>query len=103
MIIYNTTYHVADSKEREFIEWLRSVYIPRAIESGELTLPQLTLVMSGETGNGGNSYSLQFHATSVETLEIWYHKTGINLVQEIERIFSQNVVGFSTLMQKIEL
>ena len=103
MIIYNTTYHVADEREREFIDWLRSHYIPRAIESGELTMPQLTLVMSNEPGKHGNSYSLQFHAPSVEALEIWYRKTGIRLVEEIESTFSQHVVGFSTLMQKLEI
>lgn len=104
MIIYNTTYHVANTREQEFVEWIRSEYIPRAIESGELSLPQLTLVMSAEAEqNGGNSYSLQFHAASVEMLEIWYRKTGLSLVKEIESRFSQEVAGFSTLMQKIEL
>lgn len=103
MIIYNTTYHVAEAKEQEFISWLRSVYIPRATASGELSAPQLTLVMGNEQDKQGNSYSLQFHVPSVETLEIWYRKTGINLVKEIESSFNQHVMGFSTLMQKLEL
>lgn len=103
MIIYNTTYHVAETREEEFIQWLRSEYIPRAIAGGELSSPQLTLVMSNEPDRQGNSYSLQFHAPSVEALEIWYRKTGIALVKEIESTFSQHVMGFSTLMQKLDL
>ena len=103
MIIFNTTYHVSDSREREFIEWVKSSYIPKAVQCGTLTQPQFTLIMGREEGGDGNSYSLQFHAPSVDALEVWYRRTGAALVAEIERQFGTHVAGFSTLMQKIEI
>ena len=102
MVIYNTTYHVADSREREFVEWIRASYIPRAVECGTLSKPQLALVMGREEGSDGNSYSLQFHAEGVDALEAWYRRTGAALVEEIERRFGTHVLGFSTLMTVIE-
>ncbi len=102
MVVFNTTYHVADSHEREFIEWIRSSYIPRAVECGTLSRPQLALVMGREEGSDGNSYSLQFHAEGVDALEAWYRRTGAGLVAEIESRFGSHVVGFSTLLTVIE-
>lgn len=99
MIIYNTTYHIADSHECEFVEWIKSRYIPRAVECGTLTQPQLALVMGREEGSDGNSYSLQFHVQGVDALESWYRRTGAVLVSELERQFGTHVAGFSTLMQ----
>lgn len=102
MVVYNTTYHVADSHEREFIEWIRSCFIPRAVECGTLVRPQLALVMGREEGSDGNSYSLQFHVQSVDALEVWYRRTGAALVSELERQFGSHVAGFSTLMTVID-
>ena len=103
MIIFNTTYHVADAREKECIEWVKSAYIPRALESGALSCPQLSLVMGREPGSDGNSYSLQFQVPSVDALEVWYRRTGSALVAEIERQFAGHVAGFSTLMQKMDI
>ena len=103
MIIYNTTYHAITSVEDRFIEWLRTEYIPRAMASGELSLPQLTSIMTDERDAEGKSYALQFHAPSVDILEIWYRRTGVGLLAEMRGLFKDDVVGFSTLMEKLEL
>ena len=51
----------------------------------------------------GKSFALQFHAPSIEVLEIWYRRTGATLLAEMRKIFNEDVVGFSTLMEKLEL
>ena len=103
MIIYNTTYHAGVNVEDKFIKWLRTEYIPRALASGELSLPQLTCVMSDRREVEGKSFALQFHAPSIEVLEIWYRRTGATLLAEMRKIFNEDVVGFSALMEKLEL
>ena len=40
MIIYNTTYQVADAVKDDFIAWLRSEYVPRATADRLLLVPQ---------------------------------------------------------------
>ena len=94
---------MADARERVFVERVKTAYIPRALESGELRNPPLTLVMGRVPGTDGNSYSLQFYVESVDALQVWYRRPGSALVAEIEQRFSTHVAGFSTLMQKIEL
>ncbi len=103
MIIYNTTYHAGINVEKQFIEWLKTEYIPKAVAGGELSLPQLTCIMSDNRETEGKSFALQFHAPSVDVLEIWYRRTGAALLAEMRKIFNEEVVGFSTLMEKLEL
>lgn len=103
MIIFNTTYHVSREKEKEFLSWIRTEYIPRAVAEGVLSRPQIALVMTDDNQNEGQSYSLQFDVPSIEALEVWYRKTGMELVKNIESQFMQHVAGFSTLMQKLDL
>lgn len=102
MIIYNTTYHVETAIASQFIAWLKDFYIPSATESKHLTQPQLTKILSAQEDEG-ESYSLQFKADSVVILESWYRNVGCKLVDSLTAKFGQKVVGFSTLMQTIEI
>lgn len=103
MVIYNTTYHVSQSVAEDFLDWLRREYIPVVISGGELSLPQLTCIITDDPEAEGNSYALQFHALSVEALEIWYRRTGAHLLEEMTKRFGQDVAGFSTLMEKLDI
>lgn len=102
MIIYNTTYHIHSQSDTEFIDWIKSRYIPIAIESGLLASPQLALIMSDKKDEG-LSYSLQFKVESMDILEKWYKETGLGLVKELETKFSNHIAGFSTLMSLIDI
>ena len=101
MIIYNTTYHVSQETEGKFVEWLKCEYIAEAIKSGVLIDPQLVKIL-GET-EGGNSYSLQFKCESIDLLDTWYSETGRDLLEKMLSKFGQQVTGFSTLMELINL
>ena len=57
MIIFNTTYHVADAVKDDFIAWLRSEYVPRATAERLLLVPQLPRIIGSER-DGGASYAL---------------------------------------------
>ena len=48
MIIYNTTFHADKSIDKEFIEWIRREYIPKALAGGILAEPRLTRVFDTE-------------------------------------------------------
>ena len=102
MIIYNTTYHVADAVKDDFIAWLRSEYVPRATADRLLLVPQLTRIIGSER-DGGSSYALQFRAMSANSLEIWHRTTGKALANDLTRRYGNNVVGFATMMEKIDV
>lgn len=99
MYIFNTTYHAHNSCADKFIQWLRDTYIPKALDSCLLIEPQLSLIMATQQGDEGSSYSLQFKVSDLNVLEKWYGETGTFLIKEMQQEFSQNVAGFSTIME----
>lgn len=103
MYIFNTTYHAAGAHIDTFLEWIKKEYITRAIQSKQLSDPQLALIMAKEDGSDGNNYSLQFKVESIDILESWYKETGSSLLNEMHLKFGHQVSGFSTIMKIIEL
>ena len=49
------------------------------------------------------SYSVQFHVKNPETLEYWMQSEGRDLQQELVNRFGAKLVGFSTLLEEIDL
>jgi len=89
------------TEEGNCLSWLRNHYIPQALTSGELHTPLLTKIISSQ--NEGVNYSLQLHVADMQILEQWYAQTGDNLHIELTRKFGEKVVGFSTLLEKVEI
>lgn len=102
MIVYNTTYHAHNAIAEEFLAWLKSNYIPKAVCDGRLAEPRLTTVMNAEESDGIN-YSLQFRSESTDVLRNWYEEVGDDLLVELSNTFGQKVAGFSTLLEEIDL
>ncbi len=102
MIVYNTTFHAHLDVVQDFLDWLRTVYVPRAIADGRLSEPRLTFVLNAEESDGHN-YSLQFRAADVDVLRDWYAAVGDDLVMEMAGRFGDKVAGFSTLLEEVGL
>jgi hypothetical protein len=101
MIIFNTTFCADTSEEENCLHWIRQHYIPRAITSGDMHSPLLSKIMSDHTE--GVNYSLQLHVADMQILEKWYEHTGDKLHTDLCKKFGEKVVGFSTLLKKIEI
>lgn len=102
MIVYNTTFHVDKEILEECLAFLREHYIPKAAKSGFLHSPRLMRVMNqGE--DEGVSLSVQFHVKNVDTLNYWLQKEGAAIHKALTGRFGQRLVGFSTLLEEIDL
>ncbi len=101
MIIYNTTFHVSNAITNEFIDWLKMRYLPQATAEGLTHSPQLTRIMGNH--EDGTSYALQLQANSLSELQRWHRTTGKNIMSELTSHFGNAVVGFTTMMEKLEL
>jgi hypothetical protein len=101
MIIFNTTYCLDHSVVKTGLIWLKESYIPKALDSGQIHTPRLSKILSDETD--GINYSLQFLVESIEVLEVWYQSTGDLLHQDMVSIFGDKMLGFSTLLEEVEL
>ena len=73
-----------------------------ALADGRLSEARLTRVLNAEDSDGVN-YSLQFRADNLDTLHGWYAEVGDELVVAMARKFGQQVAGFSTLLEEVEL
>ncbi len=102
MIIYNTTYTVANADARNFIIWVHEAYIPKAQEGGILRNARLMQILTHKDPET-ECFSLQFEVESTALLQKWYAQNGKALVDDLLQTFGENVVGFSTLMNDVTL
>lgn len=102
MIIFNTTFQISNGLQDSFIEWLKTEYIPLAIQSQILFNPLLSQVLVQEEIEG-ECYALQFHVQNLENLNRWYEQYGKGLNEKLSKKFASEAVGFSTVLQTIEL
>lgn len=102
MLIFNTTFHIDDDIHDACIQYLKSVYVAQALASGFLHSPRLTLIHA-QHEEGGTSYSLQLMVKNKEVLDYWHQNIGQGLDEEMKRLFGNKIVGFSTLLEEIEL
>lgn len=102
MIVFNTTYHADNARKEEFIEWLKAVYIPAVLGHGALQEPRLTRIFA-EDESEGTSLSLQFNSPDTDTLQRWHRECGEPLLDDMRERFGNQVLGFSTLLEVIDL
>lgn len=100
-MIHNTTYLVGKESEQRFLQWLRSNYIPAAIETGLVYDAKLMKVLTTE--EEGISYSLQFTSKDVRDLNTF--KKGFFASNELElrSQFGERVLYFSTILKPCEI
>jgi hypothetical protein len=103
MIIYHTTFHLSDEIYPEGLNYLKATYIPAVTRSGRLHSPKMQRVLNEEGGSGGVSLSVRFSVENMVILEEWMRKEGVRLQQEMAEKFRDQIAGFSTLLEVMEL
>lgn len=103
MLVFYTTFHLSHKKYEEGLAYLRTVYIPAAIRSGLLRSPRLQRVVHEMEGAEGVSVSVQFGVSDEKTLQAWMRDEGTVLHQELIARFGEEMAGFSTLLEELEL
>lgn len=102
MIIFNTTFHVEENVCDDYINFIKEVYIIRAVSSGFMHEPRFARIHA-QHEESGSSYSLQFKVKNVDTLNHWYAIEGEALQKEITDRFGNKALGFVTLLEEIAL
>lgn len=98
MLIYNTSYHLAEDLEKNFLIWMKKVHIPETKQEGTLKNPRLCKILSHQQP-GDVSYTLQWEVEDSTTLHRWHIKHGEVAASEINKIFNEKVMFFHTLMR----
>lgn len=100
MLIYNTTYHLEEEVEENFIIWLKEVLIPEVEQQEALRNPRICKILTAQE-DGQVSYSLQWEVENSTILHRWHIKHGTHAKDQIKKIFQEKVLGFDTLMKKV--
>ncbi len=101
MILYNTTFHVEERIETQFVAWLKSVFITSADKAG-LKAPMLArLVNSVEPGCV--SYALHFDAPDMECVNLWEEGGRQKLLDDMFARWQYSALAFSTPMERVDL
>ncbi len=97
MILFNTTFLVHPSVDDEFHRWVKTVFIPEAVESGVFLEPMLSRILGVEAD--GNSYALQFKSQSLRDAEQWNVTTGDKLKGALFVRHGEKMLSFCTFME----
>ncbi len=102
MILYNTTFHVEMETYDEFVEFLKSNFIPASIKSGLLSSPRLSHVVDDKSDEG-LSIALEFKVINIDTLNEWHRLENEIVYRPMFEKFKDRFIGFSTILQMIDI
>lgn len=103
MITYNTTFMLAPELEGQFLQFLREVYVPGIVGQAVLSNPQLKRIARESGEEDALSLALSFEAESGDALIGYLGGEGVVYPMQLIQTFGEQVVGFTTIMEHIEL
>lgn len=98
MLIYNTTYLVADRQFGPWMKWIREEHIPFMLECG-FEKPQLAKVLNADADQEGTSVTVQFQIENLHKLSLWDEEYAESLMSEMAERFGAEVLSFSTVLE----
>ena len=100
MYIYNITFNVDKEIEKEWLEYIKKIFIPAMLKSGLLHTALTSKIMVDETQ--GNSYSIQFSANNKKDLDKFIQNELYPLLHKLHLKFSPKMVYFATELEVID-
>lgn len=100
MMIYNTTYTVAQSEAQNLVIYVHEVMLPAALASGAVAHPRLLRILSHKE-ESTECFSLEFETEDTAALHRWYTEVGAKLNAEMLKVFTDRVIGFPTIMEVV--
>ncbi len=101
MLIYNTTYHIEENLAKNFLIWIKEVYLPEVEKRALLRSPRILHILNFKEQDSC-SYSVQFEVDNSADLHRWHIEKGTTMHDELMKLFKDKVVAFSTLMEVVE-
>ncbi|HTN69422.1 MAG TPA: DUF4286 family protein [Dysgonamonadaceae bacterium] len=102
MVTLNTTFQVEEDVHLDFLAYLKHTYISEAKTDKLMSNARLCKVHA-HIVEEGHSYSVQFTFESLDDLETWDQTMGKKLNEELLQRFTNRIMGFSTLLEEIDL
>jgi len=99
VIIYNVTVGIDSDAEKEWLEWMNEVHIPKVMATGMFQRYDIYKVLSHEGDEA--SYSIQYISDSMEKVEKYLNDFAPTLAREHLERYQHKHVAFRTLLEKV--
>lgn len=99
MILYNITVIIDEGVEKDWLQWVRQVFIPKALSTNLLVSNRILKVL--DSPNEGVTYCLQFIADNINSYNEFRDSQAPALLESHTQQFQNNAVYFSTIMEFI--
>lgn len=99
MIIYNVTVKVENNVHDEWFSWMKTVHIPDVLKTGKFLENKMCKVLVDDTD--GITYSIQYTAKDMETLEAYFEQDAPALQAEHTTRYKDKFVAFRTLLEVV--
>ena len=100
MILYNTTYSVANEVAHDWLRWMKRFFIPAALAT-ELPVSHKILRLLTELDNGGTTYSVQLDFDTMADYATYQEFHADALRQRIQHRFGNQFISFDTLLEDV--
>lgn len=102
MYIYNVTINIDESVHDPWLAWMRTCHIPQMLATGKFTQAKMCRVLVEEE-TGGITYSIQYTARDLETLQSYYEQDAGRLREDANHKFNEKFVAFRTEMEVVDV
>lgn len=102
MVLYNTTFIFAPSRQSDFLDFMRTVYLPALQQHASVSELRLHRIQPREEDEESVSYALHYYTPSEFHLQELLSDLGLNLAQQLVDRFGEEVIGFSTIMHTVD-
>ena len=100
MILYNVTTGVDKEVEHDWIIWMKEEHIPAVMSTGLFKHYKFYRVADRQE-DGGQSYSTQYFADSMDDLHRYLHQHAPALRKAHEDRFGESQVSFRTILEEV--
>ncbi len=98
MILFNTTFHIHTSIDKDFTQWIRENYIPAAKSAGIFTDIEFVHILIPNDPDA-KSYAVQMKAPSKAEAEKWHDNDGSRLKSILTSRYGERFLFFTTYME----
>lgn len=100
MIIYNVTTNIDETLSDKWLKWMHEEHIPEVLATGKFLSARLVKVLVVEE-TGGMTYSVQYVAKDMATLQKYYTDDAPALREKAIRLFGDKMIAFRTELELI--
>ncbi len=99
MILYNLTIIVDYDQSARWLKWMKEKHMPDVLATGMFVEGKIARILAEE--EGGESYSVQYFAKTMEDFERYESEFAPALRQDHEKHFAGKFAAFRTLLHVV--